>query len=124
MWRKFVNPMMLWLLRSPLHFLVSGQIMLISVTGRKSGRTYITPVDYRRDGDAVLAVTSHKYAWWKNLLGGGDARMWIAGREVTGRATVSEESSVVLDTLHRMYPGHNVENVAPGCVALRIEMGR
>jgi hypothetical protein len=32
------------LLRSPLHGLLSGMLMLLSYTGRKSGRTYTIPI--------------------------------------------------------------------------------
>ena len=122
MWRKIVNPFMLWLLRSPLHFIMSGRTMLISVTGRKSGKTYTTPVDYRRDGPVVLAITSERYTWWKNLRGGGDARLVIAGEEISGKVSISEDAGVVLDTLRKLYPGYNVEKIAAGCVALRIEV--
>lgn len=122
MWRKIVNPIMIWLLRSPLHALVSGRIMLISVKGRKSGRVYLTPVDYGRDGGAVLAVSSAKYAWWKNLSAGGTADLLVAGRPLSGPAEVSQDPAVVLATLRRMYPGHNVDNIAPGCVAIRVDV--
>ena len=125
MWRKILNPFMIWLLRSPLHFLVSRQIMLISVKGRKTGRLYTTPVDYGRDKDAVLAITSQSYSWWKNLRGGGQADLVVGGRALSGRAVVSEDPGVVLDTLRKMYPGRSgFERIAPGCVAIRVELAR
>ena len=42
------NPMITWLLRSPLHGLVSKSIMLITYKGRKSSKEYTTPVNYLR----------------------------------------------------------------------------
>ncbi|MCA9528865.1 MAG: nitroreductase family deazaflavin-dependent oxidoreductase [Myxococcales bacterium] len=46
--------------------------LLLSVTGRKSGRTYSTPLVYFRDGDRYVVVGSDGGArrdpqWWKNL---------------------------------------------------------
>ena len=53
---QVVNPFMKWLLKSPLHGLVSSHYMLITVKGRKSGKLYTTPVEYGHDGDALLIV--------------------------------------------------------------------
>lgn len=125
MWRKIVNPFMIWLLRSPLHFMMSRQTMLISVKGRKSGKVYTTPVDYGRDGDAVLAVTSRRYTWWKNLSGGGQAELVIAGKPLSGPATISQDEAVILDAYRKMYPGRSgFERFAPTSVAIRIEPAR
>jgi hypothetical protein len=33
-----LNPVISWVLRSPLHFLVSSEVALITVTGRRTGR--------------------------------------------------------------------------------------
>ena len=42
MWlmNHLVNPIVRLILRSPLHRLVSGSILLITYQGRKSGKTY------------------------------------------------------------------------------------
>lgn len=40
------NDFMAWVLRSPFHGMLSNGMMLITVTGRKTGKTYITPVGY------------------------------------------------------------------------------
>jgi hypothetical protein len=50
------NAFMKFILRTPLlHNLVSSKIMLITFKGRKSGKTYSTPVSYYQDGNSVLA---------------------------------------------------------------------
>ena len=49
-----VNKTMKLILRSPMHGVVSKSMLLISFTGRKSGKTYTTPVGLlagRRPGD-------------------------------------------------------------------------
>jgi deazaflavin-dependent oxidoreductase (nitroreductase family) len=59
--------------------------MLLGWTGRKSGRSYTTPVSYVREGDRVFVTTGDR--WWRNLDGGGPVRLLIAGRSRTGTAT-------------------------------------
>lgn len=46
--------------------------LLLSVTGRKSGKIYSTPLAYFQDGDSYVVVGSdgaakHDPQWWKNL---------------------------------------------------------
>ena len=52
-----VNSTMKFVLRSPVHGMVSKTILLITFTGRKSGKTYSTPVSYSQTGDQVAIFT-------------------------------------------------------------------
>ena len=61
------NPIMMWILRSPLHGMLSGSTMIITYTGRKSGKTYSTPVNYVRDGDMLWTISFRQRTWWRNL---------------------------------------------------------
>ena len=89
----WVNKMMMWILRSPLHGMVSKKIMLITMTGRKSGKTYTLPVSYVRDGDLVLCSTDRaERSWWKNLRGGADVALRLRGKDVSGHATAIYEN--------------------------------
>ena len=63
--QKLYNPLVLLLLRSPLHAAMSNSTMLLTFSGRKSGRTYTTPVNYVREGDELLVVGSRWHSWWK-----------------------------------------------------------
>src|SRR5579859_2075900 len=56
------------LLRSPLHVLMSHQTMLITLQGRKTGKTYTVVVTYVQDGKTVFVLS--RATWWKNLRGG------------------------------------------------------
>ena len=76
-----INPMMRMLLRSPLHFLQSKSLMLITFTGRKSGRVFTTPVRYVRVADSVRCFTSAENRWWRNLRGGAAVSLRIEGKE-------------------------------------------
>jgi deazaflavin-dependent oxidoreductase (nitroreductase family) len=83
---RLVNPFVGLLLRSPLHGLMSADVMLITVTGRRSGRRYTMPVSYLRDGDRVRCLTGREMTWWRNLRGGADVTLQLAGEERRGRA--------------------------------------
>jgi hypothetical protein len=83
------NPAVRLLLRSPLHGLASRQLALITVTGRRSGRTYTIPVGYRRDGAVVNIPVGwpERKLWWRNLRGeGAPVRVLMGGREYAGHA--------------------------------------
>lgn len=86
---SWLNRVMSGLLRTPLHGLVSKTIMLISFTGRRSGRVYTTPISYVRQGDMVTAFTRSK--WWRNLDGGAPVTLRIKNREYQGQATAEAD---------------------------------
>jgi deazaflavin-dependent oxidoreductase (nitroreductase family) len=73
---------MKFVLRSPMHGMVSQSILLITFTGRKSGKTYSTPVSYSQH-DGEVYVFTHA-TWWKNLRGGAPVTLRIQGRELQG----------------------------------------
>ena len=88
----WVNRLVIGLLRSPLHRVVSGKILLLSFTGRRSGRSYTIPVSYVQDGSVVLCSTDREARiWWRNLRGGVPVTVQLQGREVQGRADVIED---------------------------------
>ena len=93
------NQVVRLLLRSPLHRVVSGQLALITVTGRRTGRTHTFPIGYNREGDRVtIPVTwPERKLWWRNLRGGAPVRLRLRGENRTGHAVVSgdENSGVV-----------------------------
>lgn len=78
----FVNRMMKFLLNSPLHGIVSNNFLLISFTGRKSGKMYTTPVSYSRDGHCLYIFTHA--TWWKNLIPERPVTLRVRGRDLQG----------------------------------------
>ncbi|HEX2618900.1 MAG TPA: nitroreductase family deazaflavin-dependent oxidoreductase [Phototrophicaceae bacterium] len=119
-----VNPFMKWLLQSPLHRFVSSRVLLIIVTGRKSGNRYTTPVEYLQQGNTALIVSSEKYNWWKNLHDGGKATLVLHGKTLEGLATTSTDRAEVRQSLQTLYPRMNptqIEQIAPGCVVIRVQ---
>jgi deazaflavin-dependent oxidoreductase (nitroreductase family) len=83
---KLVNPIMVALLRSRMHRLASENFMLLTVTGRKSGRSYTLPVSRHEQPDGSLVVSAAG-SWRHNLRGGGDVRVTLDGRERAAHVT-------------------------------------
>ena len=96
------NPFMAFLLRSPWHGVLSKNMLLITVTGRKSGKPYTTPVGYVRAGDNLLIVSSPDRTWWKNLRGGAPITVRLQGREQTGVGRAVEDTAEVTTGLIEM----------------------
>jgi hypothetical protein len=83
-----LNAFMKFMLRTPLlHNLVSSKVMLITFKGRKSGKTYSTPVSYYQEGNTVLAFTNSQRLWWRNFIDGNPITIRIKGKNLTGTGT-------------------------------------
>lgn len=70
--------------------LVRRGITVVSYTGRRSGRTFSTPVGYQRKGDVVeiSVMMPDAKTWWRNFNGeGGPLTLELDGAERTGHAT-------------------------------------
>jgi len=102
----FYNPLMLWLLRSPLHPLLSSSTMIVTYTGRKSGKTYSLPVNYIQAGDSLLTISLSKRTWWRNLRGGAEVTIRLRGKELPARAEVFEDFTSVAQGLAEIVRTH------------------
>ncbi len=84
-----LNPLLSLVLRTPvLHWLLSPGLMLITVTGRKSGRQYTIPVGYQRTGQTLTVLVSEARSkqWWRNYREPGRVTLRIRGRVHEGEA--------------------------------------
>lgn len=98
-----VNPIVRTLLRSPVHGFFSDSLMLITFTGRRSGRSYTTPVRYVQDGEVIRCYTSAENQWWRNLRGGADVELRVRGKVKPYRATVIAEDPDTIREALREY---------------------
>lgn len=89
------NSFMTFMLRSPLHGIMSGSTMLITVTGRKSGRSITTPVNYYQEGDMLWVISNRERTWWRNLKGGVPVKLHLRGREKSGFGEVLLDEAAV-----------------------------
>ena len=105
---RVVNPLMTLLLRSPLHFLASDAILLLTFTGRQSGREYTTPVGYEQLDGTLYVTTQTDRVWWRNLRGGADVTVRLGGERRRGRAEVIDDDESVADYVHGFLERHGV----------------
>jgi hypothetical protein len=87
------NPVVSLLLRSPLHGLLDGSVLLLRVTGRKTGHRYDIPVGYA-DIDGRLTVVTIA-PWRVNLRGGADVEVTMRGCRRTMHALLTEDPAAV-----------------------------
>lgn len=76
--------------------LVSRRLTVITYTGRRSGRTFSTPVGYRRAGDTVTIGVQFPDAktWWRNFLGdGGPITLDLDGVDRAGHAVAVRDGA-------------------------------
>jgi hypothetical protein len=78
------------LLKSPLRFLLDRQLMLVTVTGRKSGKTFTIPVGYQRKNDHILVLVSRASTkqWWRNYRTPWPIIVHSRGRTTQGTAVL------------------------------------
>ena len=87
------NPLVRLLARSPLHRMLDGSVVLLHVTGRKTGRRYDVPVNYL-DIDGRLTVVTIA-GWRVNLRGGADVEVTWRGRRRPMHALLEEDPASV-----------------------------
>ena len=127
---KIGNPFVSALLRSPAHSLLSGKFMLISVTGRKSGRTYTTPVNYVREGDEMTVISRRGRAWWRNLADPAPVLVQLRGKRQAGVAQVlALDGPGLVEAVNGFYAKMGlhpdpakIESSAAECVVVRVEL--
>tara|TARA_B110000014_G_scaffold128586_1_gene88653 strand:+ start:2409 stop:2840 length:432 start_codon:yes stop_codon:yes gene_type:complete len=83
---KFLNPIVIALLNSPLHFIFSNKIMVITFFGRRSGKEYRTPVSYMKNEKEIICVTSIENVWWKNFQTESRVFLQIRGNSLQAKA--------------------------------------
>ncbi|HEX3542157.1 MAG TPA: hypothetical protein VHT75_17120 [Acidimicrobiales bacterium] len=99
-----VNVVMRPLLRLPFPTPLSRRLMLLSYTGRKSGRAYLQPVSFVPDGDVLLTPGGGR--WKLNLRAGEPISVRLRGRRVLARPEFVRDADEV-DRLLRHMLGQN-----------------
>jgi hypothetical protein len=83
-----VNPLVRFLAHTPLHKLVDEGVLLVTFTGRKSGRTISVPVNYLQKGKEIHIISLRSRNWWRNLKGGASVEVLLNGRQLNGWAVL------------------------------------
>jgi hypothetical protein len=90
---RVVNVPMRAVLRLPFATPLSANLMLISYTGVKSGKAYLQPVSYARDGETLLTPGGGR--WTRNLRGGRQVTLRLRGRRVPAHADLVSDPAEV-----------------------------
>ncbi len=98
-WQKLYKPIVIWLLRSPLHRFLDKNTMVITVSGRKSGKLYTFPVSYVRDGETLLVISQKDRTWWKNLQGGAGVTVLVQGHTLQAKGETYTDTEMVAKIL-------------------------
>ena len=88
------NDFVKFFLRTPLYVFM-GNTMLITVTGRKTGKKYTTPVGFYRDEDFLWVISNRDRTWWRNLRSCADVSMRLHGKDISGFAEVVLDEDAV-----------------------------
>ncbi|MGD8402649.1 MAG: nitroreductase/quinone reductase family protein [Anaerolineales bacterium] len=113
------NDFIKFFLRTPLYVFM-GDTMLITVTGRKTGKKYTTPVGFYRDGDTLWVISHRERTWWRNVQDGAQVALRIRGRDVNGFAeAILDEEAVAAQVIE--YVRH-IPMAAKG-LGVRVENG-
>ncbi len=115
------NGFISWVLRSPFHGMLSNGMMLITVTGRKTGKKYTTPVGFYREDDCLWVLTNRDRTWWKNLQSGAQVSLLLGRRSVDAFA----EPRLELNTVERLlnaYIQHIPQAAKP--MGIRVDGGK
>ena len=122
---RAINPLVVFLLTSPLHFLVSKWFMVLNVTGRKTGTVYRIPVQYYQQGHVLMVITSRDYRWWRNLIDGTLVEVNLRGKTVKGHTSISLNPDVIINIFGKMYPStefNTREHVAENSVLVYVTL--
>ena len=95
------NAVVLAVLRSPAHRLLSG----VAVELRYSGRQYVLPVQYATDGSrlVVAAQDPNSKTWWRNFRTPQPVTVRLAGRLREGTARVVDRADPAWEADRRLY---------------------
>jgi deazaflavin-dependent oxidoreductase (nitroreductase family) len=99
------NTLVLALLRSPAHRLLSGMTIELRYTGRRSQRQYSLPLQYAQAGERLVVVPQGAQAktWWRNFLTAQPVRVRLKGHWHVGIAKVVHRDDPAWEELRRVY---------------------
>ena len=92
----------------------AAPVLLLTTTGRKTGKRRTTPLLYAEDAGRFVIIASvggapKHPAWYLNLQGNADAAIQVGGRtlEVHAETAPPEERARLWTLMTRIYPGYD-----------------
>jgi deazaflavin-dependent oxidoreductase (nitroreductase family) len=78
-------------------------MMLMTYTGRKSGKSYTTPMNYLAMNGTLYTNSYRDRVWWRNLRGGAEVTLHLKGEDVPAQAEVIEDQASVSGYLNEYF---------------------
>jgi hypothetical protein len=99
------NPIVLAVLRSRAHRLLSGAAIELRYVGRRSGREFVLPVEYARLGERLVVRPqgTESKTWWRNFRTEWPVTVRQAGRLRRGAAWVVEPDDPEYEEVRAAY---------------------
>ena len=86
---RLLNPLTRAIARSPLHPLISDNVVVLIFPGIKSGRIYSIPVSYLKTSEKeFVCVTDRPYIWWRNLINNKNIQILLRGKLLNAEVEV------------------------------------
>ena len=86
---RLMNPLTRAIARSPLHPLISDNVVVLIFPGIKSGRIYSIPVSYLETSDKeMVCLTDRPYIWWRNLINNKNIQILLRGKLLNAEVEV------------------------------------
>jgi hypothetical protein len=104
---KAVNPILRFLLRTPIMGSGRDRLMVVSFNGRKTGRRYSIPLSAHRIDNNLYALTGAP--WKRNFRDGAPAEVLHNGKSTAMRGELIEDRSVVSDLFRRCAESYGVK---------------
>lgn len=104
---------------------LSSRLMLVSFTGRKTGKAYRQPMSYVQQDDTLLTPGGGKWKW--NLQDGQPARIRLRGQDVLARPELvkdPDEIERLLAVMNAVNPSVNAFVGVPKGPDGRLDRGR
>ena len=101
---RLMNPLTRAIARSPLHPLISDNVVVLIFPGIKSGRIYSIPVSYLETSDKeMVCLTDRPYIWWRNLINNNNIQILLRGKLLNAEADVEfENDDLIAENLTAM----------------------
>jgi hypothetical protein len=104
---RIANPILRFMLRTPLAGPLRGQLMVLNFKGRKSGRQFSIPVSAHRIDNALYAIAN---ATWKhNFRDGADADVLHEGKTTKMRGELISDPTLVAELCERCAASYGVK---------------
>ena len=101
---RLMNPLTRAIARSPLHPLISDNVVVLIFPGIKSGRIYSIPVSYLETSDKeMVCLTDRPYIWWRNLINNNNIQILLRGKLLNAEVDVEfENDNLIAEKLTAM----------------------